>query len=329
MLAVAPNGDLFVSDTRAGKVYALPDRDNDGVSDSSTIFAENIEKPHGLAFHGNFLYVATEKAVLRFPYAWGQLQAQGTGQKIADLPSGPSRDLVTGINHDTRSLTFGLDGKIYVSVGSDCDLCEGEDPKRAAILQLNEDGTGLSVFAGGLRNAVGIDFDPRTGRLWASVNERNSKGNDTPPDLLTPIGAGGDYGWPYCSGIPLQPDPQFGKPAAFCASKQSAPVGLPAHIAPLGIRFYNGGGRLPKAYDYGIFVANHGSALHTPPYGYDVRFLSLRPGKMAQGAQVTISGWLVGSEFWGRPVDVAFGKDGAMYISDDFAGAVYRVVSGQ
>jgi glucose/arabinose dehydrogenase len=329
MMAVAPNGDLFVSDTRTGQVFAMPDRDGDGVADESHLFASGLQKPHGLAFHKARLYVATETAVLTSPSKDGQLEATGAGQKIADLPFGPSHDLVDGVNHDTRSIAFGLDDKMYISVGSDCDLCDDGDPRRAKIMQLNDDGSGgherSGGYASGIRNAVGLDVDPRTGYPWASINERNKEGNDLPPDLLTPIHGGGDYGWPYCMGIPLQPDPTFGKSADFCASKESAAIALPPHMAPLGIRFYNGGAKLPSAYNYGIFLSMHGSALHDPPYGYDVRFVSLRPGKMAQGAQVFISGWLVNGQYWGRPVDVVFGKDGAMYISDDAGGAVYRV----
>ncbi len=325
MMAVAPNGDLFVSETRANKVIVLPDRNGDHVADETVVWAAGIEKPHGLAFHKGFLYVATEAAVWRFPYADGQVQAQGPGQPIAELPSGAGRGLVNDVNHDTRSIVFGPDDKMYVSAGSDCDLCEESDPRRAAIMQFNDDGSGGRVFARGLRNAVGIDIDPRTGRLWASVNERNQRGNDGPPDLLTPIRDGGDYGWPYCMGIPLAPDPMFGRSADVCAQKDTAPLGLPPHIAPLGIRFYNGGGLLPSGYSYGIFLGVHGSTLHDPPYGYDVRFASLRPGQTAQGVQVAIRGWLDGGQYWGRPVDVVFGKDGALYVSDDGAGAVYRV----
>src|SRR5205085_9271993 len=141
------------------------------------------------------------------------------------------------------------------------------EPRRASIMQFNADGSGGRVFASGLRNAVGLDVDPRTGLLWASVNERNQKGNDFPPDTLTPIRAGANYGWPYCAGIPLQPDPQFGKPAAFCQAEVSAPVGLPPHIAPLGMRFSPGGPALPPGYGYGVFLAMHGLTLHQPPYG--------------------------------------------------------------
>ncbi len=328
MMAVAPNGDLFVSDTRTGQVFVMPDRAHTGVAEESKVFVAGVtgmEKPHGLAFHSGYLYVASEKAVFRFPYTDGQLSTTADkAQKIADLPYGPSHDLANGVNHDTRSLTFGPDGKIYVSIGSDCDLCEG-DTRRAKIMQFNDDGSGGRVFASGLRNAVGLDFDPRTGLLWASVNERNKEGNDFPPDYLTPIRDGGDYGWPYCVGKPPQPDPKFGKSADFCASKDTGAADIPAHMAPLGIRFYEGGANLPKGYEDGIFVAAHGSQERQPAYGYEVRFVSLRPGQMAHGSQVVITGWLVNGQYWGRPVDVVFGKDGAMYISDDAGGAVYRV----
>jgi glucose/arabinose dehydrogenase len=325
MLAVAPNGDLFVSQTRQGRVLVMPDRDGDHIADTTTTFVEGLGKPHGLAFHKGYLYVATEGEVRRYAYQPGQLQAAGPGERIAELPFGTSQGLVTGVNHDTRSLVFGPGDKMYVSAGSDCDSCEEGDPRRASIMEFNDDGSGGHVYAGGLRNAVGIDVDPRTGRLWASVNERNEQGNEFPPDLFTPIRAGADYGWPYCRGIPLQPDPQFGKSADYCAARESAPVGLPAHIAPLGIRFYNGGGQLPAGYGYGAFLAIHGSTLHDPPYGYDVRFVSLRPGQMQAGAQVAITGWQAGGQVWGRPVDLVFGADGALYVSDDAAGAVYRV----
>jgi glucose/arabinose dehydrogenase len=325
MLAVAPNGDIFASGTRSNRVWVLPDRNGDGVADGRELFTGSVEKPHGLAFHNGYLYVAAEKAVYRFPYSPGQLHATGPGQKIADLPFGVGVGLAGDNNHDTRSITFGADGKMYVSVGSDCDLCEETVPGRATIMQFNDDGSGGRVYAKGLRNAVGIDVDPRTGMLWASVNERNKEGNDFPPELFTPIHENGDYGWPYCLGIPLVPDPLFHATAADCQAKDTAAVGLPAHMAPLGIRFYEGGGRLPKGYENGTFIAMHGSTLHDPVYGADVRFVSLRPGQMVQGAQVAISGWLVNGQYWGRPVDVAFGKDGAMYISDDLGGAVYRV----
>ncbi|MDQ2808482.1 MAG: PQQ-dependent sugar dehydrogenase [Chloroflexota bacterium] len=325
MMAVAPNGDLFVSATRANRVWVMPDRDGDGVSDGSTVFAGDVDKPHGLAFHQGYLYVAAEKAVYRYPYTSGQTAAAGPGEKIADLPFGTSTGLVDGNNHDTRSITFGPDGTMFISVGSDCDLCSEGDPRRAAILAFHDDGSAGRVYAGGLRNAVGLDIDPRSGLLWAAVNERNKAGNDFPPDLFTPIRDGGNYGWPDCQGIPLQPDPIYTATVGLCAQRDSAPVGLPAHIAPLGMRFYEGGGQLPHGYDNGAFIAMHGSSLHDPTYGADIRYVSLRPGQMAAGATVAVSGWLVDGHYWGRPVDVVFRPDGALYISDELAGAVYRV----
>jgi glucose/arabinose dehydrogenase len=326
MMAVAPNGDLFVSATRSNRVLAMPDRDHDGVADVARVFTEELQKPHGLAFHNGYLYVATEKAVYRYPYTPGQLVADEPAQKIADLPFGTSQNLVTDNNHDTRSITFGPDNKMYVSVGSDCDACTEGDPARATILQFNDDGGAGRIYASGLRNAVGIDVDPHTGLLWASVNERNAGGNDYPPDFFTPIRAGADYGWPTCAGVPLRPDPAFHASEADCVAKDSPVVPLPAHMAPLGIRFYTGGGLLPAAFENGAFIAMHGSTLHDPTYGADIRFVSMRPGRLDAGAAVVISGWLVDGHYWGRPVDIVFGADGAMYISDDLAGAVYRLV---
>lgn len=333
MMAISPNGDLFVSSTRTGQVLVMPDRNTNGVADKTLTFAEDLPKPHGLAFHGSYLYVACEAAVYRIPYAPGQLSTNEEPQKLAELPSGPGVGLAGDVNHDTRSITFGLDNKMYVSIGSDCDLCEETEPRRASIMQFNDDGTNGHVFASGLRNAVGLDIDPHTGLLWASVNERNGKGSDIPPDLLTSIRSGGDYGWPYCYNTPLQPDPQYNKPSSFCASKDSASVPLPAHTAPLGIRFTTPSAQIPSAFAYGILSAGHGTAqateamptLREPEVGYDISFVSLRPTQMAQGPHTFITGWLVNHKYWGRPVDVIFAQDGALLISDDAAGAIYRV----
>lgn len=333
MMAIAPNGDLFVSSTRTGEILVMPDRDGNGVADKTLTFADDLPKPHGLAFHNGFLYVACEGRVVRFHYTAGQQTTTEDPQKLADLPSGPGVGLAGDVNHDTRSITFGADNKMYVSIGSDCDLCEETEPRRASIMQFNDDGANGKVFASGLRNAVGLDIDPKTGLLWASVNERNGKGSEIPPDFLTPIRSGGNYGWPYCYNIPLQPDPQYGKPAAFCTAKDSAAVGLPAHTAPLGIRFTNASAQLPASFNYGILSTGHGTAqatetmptLREPEVGYDISFTSLRPTQMAQGPHTFITGWLVDHKYWGRPVDVIFAQDGALLISDDAAGAIYRV----
>ena len=250
---------------------------------------------------------------------------------MPDLPSGRGSGLVGDVNHDTRTIVFGPDGKMYVSVGSSCDQCAEGDPRRAAVLQFNPDGSGGRVFAGGLRNAVGLGVDPGTGLLWATVNERNALGPDEPPDLFVPLRDGVNYGWPYCLATPPRPDPQLGAGREeFCRSGvEPALVTIRAHSAPLGLRF-SAGAHFPAPFANGVFVALHGPFAQAPLYGHRVVFLSMVPGKLQQGFQDFAVGWVGpdGGNRWGSPVDVAVGADGALYISDDRAGAVYRVTYG-
>lgn len=328
MLAFAPNGDLFVSRKDAGEVVVLPDRDRDGVTDGAQIFAGGLAKPHGLAFHDGYLYVAQEGAVVRFPYAAGDLAARGPAQTVvADLPSGPGSGLAGGVNHDTRSIAFGPDGKMYVSVGSSCDLCVENEPRRAAVLQFNADGSGGRIFAAGLRNAVGLRFDPQTNLPWATVNERNALGPDRPADLFVPLRDGVHYGWPSCVGIPPAPDPTLGTgQEEFCRSKvETALVALPPHSAPLGFAF-SAGAAFPAPFANGVFITEHGP--FDKPYraGHRLVFLSLIPGKQQAGPRGFALGWIdADGNLWGNPVDAAVGPDGALYVSDDLAGAVYRI----
>ena len=327
MLAVAANGDLFVSRKDAGEVVALPDRDRDGTADEARVFASGLAKPHGLAFFGGYLYVAQEASVIRFPYVPGDLAARGPAEVVVpDLPSGPGTGLAGDVNHDTRTIAFGLDGKLYVSVGSSCDLCVEQDERRAAVLQFNADGSGGRVFAAGLRNAVGLRVDPRTGLLWATGNERNALGPDEPPDLFVPLRAGVNYGWPYCVGIPPRPDPQFGAGREdYCRTAvETALVGLRAHSAPLGFAFTEGA-RLPAPFANGAVIAQHGP-FGVVDHGHRLVFLSLVPGRMQGGARDFALGWVQDGTNWGNPVDVIVGADGALYVSDDLAGAVYRIV---
>lgn len=331
-MAIAPNGDLFVSERYQGKVRVLLDRNHTGTVQSIESFAEGLEYPHGLAFYNGYLYVAEEGEVVRYPYVPGDTKARGSKQVIVpDLPTGKGQELLNG--HQTRTIIFGPDNKMYVSVGSSCDVCVETSPKRATIMQYNPDGSEGRVYASGLRNAVGINFDPRTNLLWATVMGRNDLGDTFPPDLLTAIRDGGNYGWPYCAGVPLQPDPQYGKgKERFCASADSALIGLPAHIAPLGLTFYNKT-QFPELFQNGMFVAYHGSLQRSSHYGESLNFVSMRPGRLQKGPQEFASGWLTTATpkpdgtpaYWGRPVDVVVASDGALYLSDDIAGAVYRI----
>ena len=312
-MAVSPSGDLFVSVPSRGQIVALPDRDGRGKVERAIIFADGLNRPHGLAFFRGFLYVAETGAVVRFPYRPGDL----TGGKLEVVV----RDLPSGGGHWTRTITFGSDGKMYVSVGSSCNLCEERDPRRAAILQFEPDGSGGRLFARGIRNAVGITFHPGTGELWATDNGRDWLGDDFPPDTILVVKEGAHYGWPYCNGRRV-PDPDLGRPD-FCKTTALPAVEIQAHSAPLGLTFYTGG-MFPAEYRGDLFVGLHGSWNRSVPTGYKVIRIPMRGGTPGVPEDFA-TGWLQGSQAWGRPVDVITGKDGALYVSDDRAGTIYRI----
>lgn len=338
LMALAPTGDIFVTERfngggGSGKVKIIRDLNNDGIADETRIYVENIGPyPHGIAFYGSYLYVAMETKVVRYPYQAGDLTPRGPAQTIiGNLPSGQT-GVATG--HNTRTIVFGPDGKLYVSIGSSCDNCIETDPLRASIWQYNPDGTGGRAYATGLRNAVAIGFDPKTNLLWAAVNGRNGLGKTYPPEQLTPLRDGGNYGWPYCAGTnPPKPDPDFGAGKDdFCANKvDRALLSLQAHVAPLGLTFYNAN-MFPEVYRGGLFVVQHGSATSetSPIFGDGIRFVSTRPGKLQKGVTDFATGWINSqkTEYWGRTVFPLVGTDGALYVSDDIAGAIYRISYG-
>lgn len=316
MMAVSPSGDLFVSVPSRGQVLALPDRDGDGRADRTVVYAGGLNRPHGLAFFRDFLYVAETDGVVRFPYSPGDLAGGKPEAVVRDLPGGGG--------HWTRSLAFGPDGKMYVAVGSSCNVCEERDPRRAAILRFHPDGTGGGIFARGIRNAVGIAFHPQTGELWATNNGRDWLGDDFPPDTILVVKEGAHYGWPYCTGRQV-PDPDFGRPD-FCARVAPPTVEIQAHSAPLGLAFYTGG-MFPAVYRGDLFVALHGSWNRSVPTGYKVIRIPLQ-GRGPGTPQDFATGWLQGGRAWGRPVDVITGRDGALYVSDDRAGTISRISYG-
>lgn len=320
MLAFDPAGVLVTTLTSDGKVVAMPDADGNGQADRSVVLVEGLNRPHGLAFHRGYMYVAENDRVVRWPYtpsANGR-PVLGALEKLADLPAG-------GV-HITRTLVFGADGKMYISAGSSTNIDPESDSRRAAVMRFNDDGTGMTIFATGLRNTVGLAWHPLTGDLWGVDNGRDYLGDDLPPDEVNIIKEGADYGWPYAYGDKLV-DPAHDN--AAMASKSVAPViKLQAHSAPLGLCFYSGNGFGPE-YAGSLFVAFHGSWNRSVPTGYKiVRFkmggrLFDQPGEQED----FITGWLTASGAAGRPVAVIQGGDGALYISDDKAGAVYRVSS--
>lgn len=315
-LTLDPRGILLVSVPRSGHVLALPDDDGDGRADRRITVIEGLELPHGLAFHGGHLYIAETGRVIRVRYDPATRQAVGRPEVV--VPGLPPRG-----GHWTRTIAFGPDSRLYVSVGSSCNNCEERDGRRAAIIRYDADGSGEMRVATGLRNAVGIAFRPDTGELWASVNGRDWLGDDRPPEYVTRVVEGGFYGWPYCFWEPdgVVPDPDLGSPER-CRRVTRPTLLYQAHTAPLGIAFYTGR-QFPAEYRGNLFVALHGSWNRSAPVGYKV--IRVRLDGDAARADDFATGWLEGRRAWGRPVDLAVAPDGSLFLSDDAQGVVYRI----
>jgi len=314
-------GDLLVSQPRAGRVTLLErDADGDGLPDGRRVLLEGLNRPHGMDFHDGWLYVAETDAVGRIRFDPAARSVSGAFERVVTgLPGGG--------NHRTRTLRFGPDGWMYVSVGSSCNVCQEDDPRRAALLRFQPDGSGFEIHATGLRNAVGFDWRPGTDELYATDNGRDLLGNDFPPCELNRIERGGFYGWPYANGNKV-PDPDQGEGHEAKIRESLAPAhGFGAHTAPLGITFLRGA-HWPPAYRGAALVALHGSWNRSEKQGYEVVSLHWG-GRGTIREQPFASGFEVDDDVIGRPVDVAEGPDGAIYISDDYAGSIYRVVHGR
>ena len=319
-LAFSPGGVLLVTDMSDGTVLAFPDPGHTGRAERTITVLSDLNAPHGIAFHNGKLYVAEINAVRRYDWDESQLRA-GNGQKIVDLPG-------SGGGHSTRTVVF-ANGKMYVSVGSSCNVCVEDEKRRAAVIEYNDDGSGERIFASGLRNSVGLTFNPRTHTLWAADNGRDWLGDDLPPEEVNDLGPnGGNFGWPYCYGNRILDRSQS---KDYDCSKTVAPkVEMQAHSAPLGLLFYEGK-MFPAEYQGNLFVTFHGSWNRHTPTGYKVVRIKMNEQGEPQGPpQDFISGWLRPGEtkkgvWMGRPVGLAVGTDGAMYLSDDAAGVVYRL----
>lgn len=323
-MALAPNGDVFVAVSGADKVTVLRDTNHTGKADVVQDYATGLNKPFGIAFYPakdpQYLYIGNTDSLVRFPYHAGDLQATGAPEKLIDLPGNGYH------GHWTRNLLFSKDGKkLYISVGSAGNIETGEDPHRAAILVCNPDGSDLEVFASGLRNPIGTAWNPVTGALWASVNERDGMGDDLPNDYSTSVKPGGFYGWPYYylgqnhdSRMPDEPDL---KPHVIVPD-----VLLEPHAAALSMTFYQGK-QFPKEYHDDAFIAMHGSWNRSIRNGYKVVRLRMKPdGTPVGGYDDFVWGWaLPDGEVWGRPVDTLVAADGSLLISDDGAGKIWRV----
>ena len=318
-MALGSKGTLFVGTMRAGVVYAIVDRNHDGVADDGLIIAANLTAPNGVAFRDGALYVADAWRILRYDDIENHLEQPPKPVVLYDAYPHDA-------HHGWKFIAFGPDGLLYVPVGAPCNVCE-RDPPYASITRLKPDGTGMEVFARGVRNSVGFDWDPKTKEMWFTDNGRDSLGDDLPDDELNHAAkAGMHFGFPYCH-AKSGPDPQFG-PGHDCAKYTDAEVGLGAHVAALGMRFY-GGKMFPQEYRNQIFIAEHGSWDRSQPIGY--RVVVARPGEHGEKRlQNFAEGWLQpNGKAWGRPVDVLVAPDGALLVSDDQAGAVYRITYEQ
>ncbi len=316
-LRVTELGELLVSTPSRGEILRLDrDDDGDGRSDGREVLLADLERPHGMDLHDGWLYVAETGAVGRVRLDATQRVVVGEYTRVvSDIPSGGA--------HWTRTIRFGPDGWMYVSIGSNCNACIESEARRAAIVRYRPDGTGEQIFATGLRNTVGFDWHPITGALYANDNGRDLLGDDFPPCELNQIVEGGFYGWPFANGANV-PDPDLGEGQAARIAEATPPVhDYPAHNAPLGLTFLRGA-KLPLAYRNAAVSALHGSWNRSSKDGYKVVSLHWREdGSIEQRDFVT--GFERDDDVIGRPVDVAEGPDGAIYISDDYAGVIYRV----
>lgn len=324
-MTLAPNGDVFLADSRANSVIILRDKNKDGkiAADERFVFAENLAQPFGMAFNGDYFYVANTDAVVRFKYKSGQTKAEGTPEKIIELTEG-------GYNqHWTRNILFSPDGKkLYVSIGSSGNVDVEKDERRAGISEYNPDGTGYRLYASGLRNPIGLAWNPANGQLWTAINERDGLGDDLVPDYVTAVKDGGFYGFPF-SYIGQNEEPRRKGENPAMVKKAIVPdVLLTSHSAALGIQFYTGT-MFPKEYQGDAFVALHGSWNREKLTGYKIIRVNFENGKLVNnGYEDFVSGWLpneTSNEVWGRPVGLLVNSDGSLLIADDGAKKIWRV----
>ncbi|MFN2251517.1 MAG: PQQ-dependent sugar dehydrogenase [Anaerolineae bacterium] len=322
MLALSPSGtDLFGTVPERNQIIVMPDRDRDGVADGVTVFDQGglLNKPNGLAFHDGHLYVANTDGVVRYRYTDGDLAALEAPEFLVDLPG-------EGLNWD-RSLLFGPDGEMYVAIGSSCDVCVETDIRRAAILRFEPEAGGTSLFAKGLRHPVGMAFEPLTGTLWATDAGRDGLGQDKPVEEINQIVPGADYGWPYCYGDQAH-DNELRVGDDYCQGTFPPVIKLAPHSSPSGILFYASDSltAFPAEYQGGMFVAQHGAIRKYLPTGYSIVFLPFEEGRPTGEVRSVVDGWLrPDTRRWGSPVDLVQTPDGALLVSDDGGGRVYRV----
>lgn len=327
---VAENGDVFVSESSSGRVLFFKDRNKDGVPESKTVYISGQNRPFGMLIIGDKFYLANTDALLEFDYDANANELKGKGKKLVSLPAGGYN------NHWTRNIiTNSSKDKIYISVGSGSNVAEhgiDKEHRRACILEVNRDGSGEIIYASGLRNPVGMDWEPVTGKLWTAVNERDGLGDDLVPDYMTSVQPGGFYGWPY-SYFGQHEDPRLkNSQRPDLVAKAIVPdVPLGSHTASLGLVFYTHN-QFPAKYRNGAFVGQHGSWNRSELSGYRVVFVPYRDGKPSGPPEDFLTGFIADagkSRVYGRPVCTAVLSDGSLLVTDDNAGMIWRVTASK
>jgi glucose/arabinose dehydrogenase len=333
LVRTAPNGDLFLAESHLGEVKLFRGFGKDGKAQQTETFAAGLQMPFGIAFYPpgpdpQWVYVGNTDSVVRFPYHNGDMKASG-GQQVV-VPDLPGGGRLRGGGHWTRDIAFSLDGKkMFVSVGSRSNNDDSDNNPaelhRADVLEYNPDGTGFRVYAYGIRNAVGIAVQPGSGQLWGSVNERDDLGDNLPPDYITHIQDGGFYGWPWFY-MGSNWDPRHRGKHPELQSKVITPdVLLQPHFASLEMVFYEGK-QFPAEYGGDIFAAEHGSWNRKKRSGYEVIRVPLKNGRPTGEYEDFVTGFVTPEgKVWGRPVGVAVGNDGSLFVSDDGSKSIWRV----
>ena len=320
-LARAPNGDIFVSVPTEDRILVMPDRDADGVMDDGAlaVYAEGgiLRRPFGLDFHAGWLYVASTDAVLRLPYADGDLQPTGSVERVAELPADGDQW--------ARPLGIGPDGRVYVGVGASCNACEETDVRRATVLQIEPETGESKIYSAGLRGPMGLAFNPATGDVWTSDRGRVGLGDDRVPDELNRLSPGAHLGWPFCYGAQRR-DASMPAETGFCGATLAPMIELLGQAGVAGLRFYDGD-QFPETYRGDLYVALSGSGLRRElPSGYNIVRIPMN-GWAPRGEVFDFaSGWLrPDTRRWGSPVDLELAADGSLLVSDEGGGRIYRI----